>query len=113
MSRNGLTYVILALLHAVAAPPLPWWSVPPQPDPRPCTNTTTTTAVFGRATPSYVGESLVPSPDRPAYRLMEPSEFDVSPWGLKVHLCPLLISVIENNPNKNLFISMSIKQKYR
>jgi ribonuclease HI len=32
---------------------------------------------------------------------------------LKVHLGPYLISVIENNPNKNLIISMSIKQEFR
>jgi hypothetical protein len=31
---------------------------------------------------------------------------------LKVHLGPYLISVIENNPNKNLIISMSIKQEF-
>jgi hypothetical protein len=32
---------------------------------------------------------------------------------LKVHLGPYLISVIENNPNKNLIVSMSIKQELR
>jgi hypothetical protein len=32
---------------------------------------------------------------------------------LKVHLDPYLISVIENNPNKNLIVSMSIKQEFR
>jgi hypothetical protein len=32
---------------------------------------------------------------------------------MKVHLGPYLISVIENNPNKNLIISMSIKQEFR
>jgi hypothetical protein len=32
---------------------------------------------------------------------------------LKVHLGPYLISVSENNPNKNLIISMSIKQEFR
>jgi hypothetical protein len=31
---------------------------------------------------------------------------------MKVHLGPYLISVIENNPNKNLIVSMSIKQKF-
>jgi hypothetical protein len=31
---------------------------------------------------------------------------------LKVHLDPYLISVIENNTNKNLIISMSIKQEF-
>jgi hypothetical protein len=30
-----------------------------------------------------------------------------------VHLGPYLISMIENNPNKNLIISMSIKQEFR
>jgi hypothetical protein len=30
-----------------------------------------------------------------------------------VYLGPYLISVIENNPNKNLIISMSIKQEFR
>jgi hypothetical protein len=29
-----------------------------------------------------------------------------------VHLGPYLISVIENNPNKNLIVSMSIKQGF-
>jgi hypothetical protein len=32
---------------------------------------------------------------------------------LKVHLGPYLISVIENNPNKNLIFSMSSKQEFR
>jgi hypothetical protein len=32
---------------------------------------------------------------------------------LKVHLGPYLILVIENNPNKNLIVSMSIKQEFR
>jgi hypothetical protein len=32
---------------------------------------------------------------------------------LKVRLGPYLISVIENNPNKNLIVSMSIKQEFR
>jgi hypothetical protein len=32
---------------------------------------------------------------------------------LKVHPGPYFISVIENNPNKNLIVSMSIKQEYR
>jgi hypothetical protein len=32
---------------------------------------------------------------------------------MKVHLGPYLISEIENNPNKNLIVSMSIKQKFR
>jgi hypothetical protein len=38
-----------------------------------------------------------------------------SPKGgrLKVHLTPNLISVIENNPNKNLIVSMSIKQEFK
>jgi hypothetical protein len=31
---------------------------------------------------------------------------------VKVHLGPQLISVIENNPNKNLIVSMSIKQEF-
>jgi hypothetical protein len=30
-------------------------------------------------------------------------------WVVKVHLGPYLISVIKNNPNKNLIILMSIK----
>jgi hypothetical protein len=30
-----------------------------------------------------------------------------------VRLGPYLISVIENNPNKNLIVSMSIKQEFR
>jgi hypothetical protein len=32
---------------------------------------------------------------------------------LKVHLGPYLISVIENNPNKNIIVSMTIKQEFR
>jgi hypothetical protein len=32
---------------------------------------------------------------------------------LKVHLGPQRVSVIENNPNKDLIISMSIKQEFR
>jgi hypothetical protein len=32
---------------------------------------------------------------------------------VKVHLDPYLISVIENNPNKNIIVLMSIKQKFR
>jgi hypothetical protein len=32
---------------------------------------------------------------------------------LKVHLGPYLILVIESNTNKNLIISMSIKQEFR
>jgi hypothetical protein len=32
---------------------------------------------------------------------------------LKVYLGPYLILVIENNPNKNLIVSMSIKQEFR
>jgi hypothetical protein len=32
---------------------------------------------------------------------------------LKVHLGPKLISVIENNTNKNLVVSMSIKKELR
>jgi hypothetical protein len=32
---------------------------------------------------------------------------------LKVHLGPYLILVIENSPNKNLIVSMSIKQEIR
>jgi hypothetical protein len=31
---------------------------------------------------------------------------------LKVHLGPQLILMIENNPNKNLIVSMSIKQEF-
>ncbi len=32
---------------------------------------------------------------------------------LKVHLGPYLILVIESNTNKNLIVSMSIKQEFR
>jgi hypothetical protein len=32
---------------------------------------------------------------------------------MKLHLCPYLISMFENNPNKNLIVSMSIKQEFR
>jgi hypothetical protein len=32
---------------------------------------------------------------------------------LKVHLGPYLILVIKNNSNKNLIVSMSIKQEFR
>jgi hypothetical protein len=32
---------------------------------------------------------------------------------MKVHLGPYLILMIENNPNKNLIISMSFKQEFR
>jgi hypothetical protein len=32
---------------------------------------------------------------------------------VKAHLGPYLISVIENNPNKNIIVSMSIKQEFR
>jgi hypothetical protein len=32
---------------------------------------------------------------------------------IELHLGPYLISVIENNPNKNLIISMSLKQEFR
>jgi hypothetical protein len=32
---------------------------------------------------------------------------------VKVHLGPYLISMIENNPNKSLIVSMSIKKGFR
>jgi hypothetical protein len=32
---------------------------------------------------------------------------------LKVHLGPYLILVIKNKPNKNLIVSMNIKQEFR
>jgi hypothetical protein len=91
MPGHGLADLVLALLHAVAAPTPPLWSpwrtVPPPSNPCPCT--TTATVVFGCATPPRVRESPVPFPERPAYRPMEPSDPDASPWGRRVGLCAI------------------------
>jgi hypothetical protein len=70
MHRRELTNLILALLHYR-------WPTPPLPSPGPYLCTTTTTA-FGHATPSCVREVPSPSPDRLAYRPMEPSDTRLS-----------------------------------
>jgi hypothetical protein len=61
MPSNGLTNLVLALLHVVA------------------------TVVFGRTTPPRVGEA----PERPTYRSIEPSDPDASPRDRQVGPCAI------------------------
>jgi hypothetical protein len=71
MPRNGLTNLILALLHAVAAPRHRCPILAPVPPPS-----------SSSATPYHcvLERPLSPSPDRLVYRSMDPSDLDASPW---------------------------------
>jgi hypothetical protein len=81
MSRNGLTDMILALLHAVVTPHHRCQILAPAPSPP------------QQSPPSAAPHHRVlerppsPSPDLPAYRLMEPSSLDASPWGRRDRPC--------------------------
>jgi hypothetical protein len=77
MPGHGLTDLVLALLHAVAAPCHRHQIVAPAPPLQPPTS----------ATPHRRVLESSPSPERSAYRLMEPSDPDTSPWGHRVGLC--------------------------
>jgi hypothetical protein len=58
MLGNGLTDLVLTLLHVVAALRRSWRTASLPPDPCPCT--ATVTIVFDRATTLCVGEAPIP-----------------------------------------------------